>query len=85
MSSFSFTNGTLIDEEFCQNAPCENFVPANQLLEGIEAADGRRGDGVYQKVMHAMELLKSRSAPFGVSTCHIRKRRYGKWYIYLII
>ena len=48
----------------------KNFVPAISL-EGTEATtDGRRGDGVYQKVMHAMELLKSHGLPFGVSTCY---------------
>ena len=67
----SFTNGTLIDEEFCQEMlRVKNFVPAISL-EGTEATtDGRRGDGVYQKVMHAMELLKSHGLPFGVSTCY---------------
>lgn len=67
----SFTNGTLIDEEFCQEMlRVKNFVPAISL-EGTEATtDGRRGDGVYQKVMQAMELLKSHGLPFGVSTCY---------------
>ena len=45
----SFTNGTLIDEEFCQEMlRVKNFVPAISL-EGFETAnDGRRCDGVYQ-------------------------------------
>ena len=40
----SFTNGTLIDEEFCQEMlRVKNFVPAISL-EGFETAnDGRRG------------------------------------------
>ena len=67
----SFTNGTLIDEEFCQEMlRVKNFVPAISLEGSEEANDGRRGDGVYQKVMHAMELLKSHKLPFGVSTCY---------------
>lgn len=47
----SFTNGTLIDEEFCQEMlRVKNFVQLS-LLEGFEEAnDGRRGQGVYQKV-----------------------------------
>ena len=67
----SFTNGTLIDEEFCQEMlRVKNFVPAISL-EGFEDAnDGRRGDGVFQKVQHAMALLKSHKLPFGISTCY---------------
>ena len=47
----SFTNGTLIDEEFCQEMlRVKNFVPAISL-EGFETAnDGRRGPGVFDKV-----------------------------------
>ena len=67
----SFTNGTLIDEEFCREMlRVKNFVPAISLEGFEEANDGRRGDGVYQKVMHAMELLKSHKLPFGISTCY---------------
>ena len=43
----SFTNGTLIDEDFCQEMlKVKNFVPAISL-EGFETAtDGRRGNGI---------------------------------------
>ena len=43
----SFTNGTLIDEDFCREMlRVKNFVPAISL-EGFEDAnDGRRGQGV---------------------------------------
>ena len=70
----SFTNGTLIDESFCQEMlRVKNFVPAISL-EGFETAnDGRRGDGVFHKVMHAMELLKAHKLPFGISTCYTSK------------
>lgn len=70
----SFTNGTLIDEEFCQEMlRVKNFVPAISL-EGFETAnDGRRGDGVYQKVQNAMALLKKNRLPFGISTCYTSK------------
>ena len=55
----SFTNGTLIDEEFCQEMlRVKNFVPAISL-EGFEDAnDSRRGEGIYDKVQHAMALLR---------------------------
>ncbi|MCD8118031.1 MAG: radical SAM protein [Lachnospiraceae bacterium] len=67
----SFTNGTLIDEEFCEEMlRVKNFVPAISLEGFEEANDSRRGDGVYQKVKHAMELLKSHGLPFGISVCY---------------
>ena len=70
----SFTNGTLIDEAFCQDLlRVKNFVPAISLEGGEEANDSRRGAGTYQKVQHAMELLKAHHLPFGVSTCYTSK------------
>lgn len=67
----SFTNGTLIDEEFCMEMlRVKNFVPAISL-EGFEKAnDGRRGKGVFEKVMQAMDLLRRYKLPFGISTCY---------------
>ena len=67
----SFTNGTLIDEDFCQDMiRVANFVPAISV-EGFEAAtDGRRGEGVFDKVSRAMELLHGHGLPFGVSCCY---------------
>lgn len=67
----SFTNGTLIDEAFCQDMlRVKNFVPAI-LLEGFESAnDSRRGEGSYEKVQNAMALLKKHKLPFGISTCY---------------
>ena len=67
----SFTNGTLIDEDFCREMlRVKNFVPAFSL-EGFEAAnDSRRGDGAYQKVQKAMHLLKEHKLPFGISACY---------------
>ena len=67
----AFTNGTLIDDEFCREMlRVKNFVPAISL-EGFEVAnDGRRGEGVFQKVQDAMRLLKEHKLPFGISTCY---------------
>lgn len=67
----SFTNATLVDEEFCQEMlRVKNFVPAISV-EGFEAAtDARRGEGTYAKVQSAMKLLKSQGLPFGVSCCY---------------
>ena len=70
----SFTNGTLIDEEFCQEMlRVKNFVPAISLEGFEETNDGRRGGGVYDKVMKAMELLKEHRLPFGISVCYTSK------------
>lgn len=67
----SFTNATLIDEEFCQEMlRVKNFVPAISLEGFEEANDSRRGNGVYQKVTQAMELLKAHKLPFGISACY---------------
>lgn len=65
----AFTNGTLIDEEFCREMlRVKNFVPAISLEGFEEANDGRRGSGMYQKVKNAMALLKDHKLPFGIST-----------------
>lgn len=70
----SFTNGTLIDEDFCQEMlRVKNFVPAISLEGFEEANDSRRGQGCYAKVMEAMRLLKEHKLPFGISTCYTSK------------
>ena len=67
----AFTNGSLIDEDFCNEMlRVKNFVPAISLEGFEEANDGRRGEGVYQKVQNAMKLLKEHKLPFGISTCY---------------
>lgn len=69
----SFTNGTLIDEEFADEMlRVKNFVPAISIEGFEEATDSRRGKGVYQKVIKAMKLLKSKHLPFGISCCYTR-------------
>ena len=67
----AFTNATLIDEAFADDMlRVKNFMPAISL-EGFETAtDGRRGDGVYQKVVRAMNILKEKRLPFGISACY---------------
>ena len=67
----SFTNATLIDEEFVQDMiRVANFVPAISVEGFEEATDARRGEGTYAKVSHAMELLRENGLPFGVSCCY---------------
>ena len=67
----AFTNATLIDEAFADDMlRVKNFMPAISLEGFEEATDGRRGGGVYQKVVAAMELLKEKRLPFGISACY---------------
>ncbi len=67
----SFTNATLIDEKFADEMlRVKNFVPAISLEGNEEATDSRRGKGIYQKVIHAMELLRERKLLYGISSCY---------------
>lgn len=67
----SFTNGTLIDEEFCREMlRVKNFIPAISLEGFEEATDGRRGQGSYNKMRQAMALLKEHKLPYGISSCY---------------
>ena len=66
-----FTNATLIDEEFADEMlRVGNFVPSISLEGFEEATDGRRGDGVYQKVTKAMALLREKKLIYGISCCY---------------
>ena len=66
-----FTNATLIDEDFADEMlRVGNFVPAISLEGFEEATDSRRGNGVYQKVIQAMELLRRKKLVYGISCCY---------------
>ncbi len=66
-----FTNSTLIDEEFCKKVQKLGNISFAISLEGTkETNDARRGDGCYDKVMHAMDLLKQYGIIFAVSVCY---------------
>lgn len=65
-----FTNATLIDEAFCDDIiRVANFVPAISAEGTRETTDARRGEGTYDKIDHAMDLLRARGIPFGISAC----------------
>ena len=67
----SFTNATLIDEDFANEMlRVGNFIPAISIEGFEEATDGRRGSGTYQHVVRAMQLLKEKHLPFGLSCCY---------------
>jgi len=70
----SFTNATLIDEAFSDDMlRVGNFIPAISVEGFEEATDARRGKGTYAAVVKAMELLRRKKLPFGVSSCYTSK------------
>ena len=67
----AFTNGTLVDEQFCEDMKKAGNLALALSVEGTrETTDMRRGDGVYEKVVEAMRLLKKHKCLFGTSVCY---------------
>lgn len=67
----SFTNATLIDEAFANEMlRVKNFIPAISVEGNAESHDARRGNGSYERVVAAMNLLKAKRLPFGISCCY---------------
>ncbi len=67
----SFTNATLIDEEFANDMlRVKNFMPTISVEGDRESHDARRGKGSFDKVVAAMNLLKKKRLPFGISCCY---------------
>jgi MoaA/NifB/PqqE/SkfB family radical SAM enzyme len=63
-----YTNGTLINDKIADQLFELGNAGAVISLEGFqEATDARRGQGVYQRIMDAMDRLKKRGVPFGTS------------------
>lgn len=70
----AFTNGTLIDEAFCKEMVRVGNLSVSISLEGYEEVnDSRRGAGCFEKVMHAMDLMKQYGLIFGTSICYTSK------------
>lgn len=68
-----YTNSTLIDEDFCKEAVRLGNLTFFLSIEGTpETNDSRRGDGHYEAVMNAMDLLKKYGIVFGTSICYTR-------------
>lgn len=63
-----FTNGTLLDDKradwFAAN---RNMIPLFSIEGDTHRTNERRGDGVAERIEHAMLLLFKRIIPFGVS------------------
>ncbi len=70
----AFTNATLIDEKFADDMlRVKNFVPAISVEGFEEETDSRRGQGTYKALTKAMEILKNKKLPFGISCCYTSK------------
>ena len=66
-----YTNGTLIDQEFCDEMKKSKNIVISLSIEGDEeATDARRGKGTFQKVMSAMDLLRKNGLVYGTSICY---------------
>lgn len=68
MGFMAYTNGTLIDDQVADRlAKVANLSPAFSLEGWREETDARRGEGVFDQVMAAMDRLRERSVYFGTS------------------
>ncbi len=69
-----YSNSTLIDEDFCKELVRLGNITFQLSIEGTpETNDGRRGDGHYEAVMKAMDLLQKYGILFGTSICYTRE------------
>jgi MoaA/NifB/PqqE/SkfB family radical SAM enzyme len=69
----SYTNADLVDEEFCEEMKRVGNISLAISIEGTkDSNDARRGEGSYDHVMKAMNLLKSKGCLFGISVCYTR-------------
>jgi sulfatase maturation enzyme AslB (radical SAM superfamily) len=63
-----YTNGTLIDEKTAQRmAALGNVTPAISVEGWRDRTDERRGEGVYDQILAAMERLRRAGVFFGIS------------------
>lgn len=68
-----YTNSTLIDDAFCREVVRLGNLTFQLSIEGTpDTNDARRGDGHYEAVMKAMDLLKKYGIIFGTSICYTR-------------
>ncbi|MEA4923730.1 MAG: radical SAM protein [Syntrophomonadaceae bacterium] len=69
-----FTNGTLIDDKFAAQCVEAGNITFAISVDGFEeATDARRGQGVFQKIMQAADILKRYGLFYGFSTTYHRK------------
>ena len=67
----AFTNGTLIDDDFANEvARVGNFSVALSIEGFEETNDARRGKGIYQSTLKAMDIMKAHGLVYGTSICY---------------
>jgi len=63
-----FTNGTLIDHRAAARmAELGSVTPAISVEGYQKETDARRGNGTFERILRAQEILKEHGVPFGVS------------------
>ena len=68
-----YTNGTLIDKKVAAELEAAgNVVPCISVEGYLKETDARRGGGVHDKVLAAMETLKEKGVPFTISVTVVR-------------
>ena len=69
-----FTNASLIDQAFCDDVKRVGNIIFSVSLESYEPSvnDGRRGDGSFEEVMRAFDLMMENGLLFGTSTAYTR-------------
>lgn len=69
-----FTNASLVDQAFCEEVARLGNIVFSVSLESHEphVNDGRRGDGSFDEVMRAFDLMREAGLLFGTSTCYTR-------------
>jgi MoaA/NifB/PqqE/SkfB family radical SAM enzyme len=66
-----YTNGTLLTDPVCEKlSALGNGSPAISIEGFEEDTSGRRGEGMYEKVIGAMQRLKRHGVFFGASVTH---------------
>lgn len=69
-----FTNGTIIDDSYIDLLDrCRNLVPVFSIEGGRETTDQRRGAGVYDRLIFAMERMREKRLLLGASVTVTRE------------
>ena len=68
-----FTNASLVDDAFCKEVQRLGNIVFSVSVEGTEETnDGRRGEGSYEEVMAAFDLMHKYGLLYGTSTAYTR-------------
>ena len=68
-----YTNGTFINKKMARIfAELGNVTPAISIEGFKKETDERRGKGIYEKILAAMEYLREEGVPFGISFTVLR-------------